>query len=178
MPIPERLTPGKATKNRTQRLLKLLDEISSTLEDNGDQENDRVRELILQWNEIACREHDFHEFRDFHAYTSKDDFIISAQRKAKYIEDFQYIESIELVNVIAQAEGTEPDIHYAVDLLDKNFPDGDASDLIFWPNYWFQDENMLHIELTPEETVGYLMALSGRTLQGAPEIELRYPYYN
>ncbi len=37
---------------------------------------------------------------------------------------------------------------------------------------------MLHIELTPEETVGYLMARSGRTLQGAPEIELRYPYYN
>lgn len=81
MPIPERLTPGKATKNRTQRLLKLLDEISSTLEDNGDQENDRVRELILQWNEIACREHDFHEFRDFHAYTAKMTLLFQPREK-------------------------------------------------------------------------------------------------
>ncbi|HIC7248739.1 TPA: hypothetical protein ACW2VC_004013, partial [Klebsiella variicola] len=59
-------------------------------------------------------------------------------------------------------------------LLEKNF-DANPSDLIYWPNEWFQDEYMLHADLTPEEIAGYLMAKSGRLLNDAPQIELRYP---
>lgn len=34
---------------------------------------------------------------------------------------------------------------------------------------------MLHVDLTPEEIAGYLMAKSGRWLSDAPQIELKYP---
>ncbi|UVW55581.1 hypothetical protein NYO12_21125 [Klebsiella variicola] len=49
------------------------------------------------------------------------------------------------------------------------------SDLIYWPDEWFQDKDMLHVDLTPEEIAGYLMAKSGRRLSDAPQIELKYP---
>jgi hypothetical protein len=42
-------------------------------------------------------------------------------------------------------------------VLEKNF-DANPSDLIYWPNEWFQDKDMLHVDLTPEEIAGYLMA--------------------
>lgn len=34
---------------------------------------------------------------------------------------------------------------------------------------------MIHVDLTPEEIAGYLMAKSGRLLSDAPQIDLRYP---
>lgn len=34
---------------------------------------------------------------------------------------------------------------------------------------------MLHVDLTPEEIAGYLMAKSGWLLSDAPQIDLRYP---
>lgn len=45
----------------------------------------------------------------------------------------------------------------------------------YWPNEWFQHEDMLQVDLTPEEIAGYLMAKSGRLLSNAPQIDLRYP---
>jgi hypothetical protein len=53
-------------------------------------------------------------------------------------------------------------------VLEKNF-DANPSDLIYWPDEWFQDKDMLHVDLTPEEIAGYLMAKSGRRLSDAPQ---------
>lgn len=58
-------------------------------------------------------------------------------------------------------------------LLEKNFH-GNPSDLIFWPDEWFQDPDMLDVELSVEEIACYLMVRSGRQLVDAPEIDLKY----
>jgi hypothetical protein len=79
-----------------------------------------------------------------------------------------------VAGIRCNAEGEESDVDYALGLQEKNFPNANASDLIYWPNEWFQDEGMLHVELSPEEFVGYLMEKSGRFFTDAPCIQLTH----
>ena len=88
--------------------------------------------------------------------------------------DLSWDELVQIIQFVCQAEGKESEQSYAPGLLEKNF-DANPSDLIYWPNEWFQDKDMLHVDLTPEEIAGYLMAKSGRRLSDAPQIELKYP---
>lgn len=88
--------------------------------------------------------------------------------------DLTWDELVQIISFVCNAEGKESEQSYALGLLEKNF-DANPSDLIYWPNEWFQDEDMLHVDLTPEEIAGYLMARSGRILSDAPQIDLRYP---
>lgn len=88
--------------------------------------------------------------------------------------DLSWDELIQIIQFVCQAEGKESEQSYALGLLEKNF-DANPSDLIYWPNEWFQDKDMLHVDLTSEEIAGYLMAKSGRRLSDAPHIELKYP---
>ena len=67
----------------------------------------------------------------------------------------------------------ESEQNFALSLLERNFH-GNPSDLIFCPNDWFQDPDMLHVELSTEEIARYLMARSGRQLIDAPKIDLKY----
>lgn len=92
----------------------------------------------------------------------------------KYYEDFTWQELVQIIDFLSKAEGKESEQNFALTLLEKNF-NSNPSDLIYWPDSWFQDPEMLHVDLSSEEIAGYLMARSGRLLADAPEIGLKYP---
>lgn len=92
----------------------------------------------------------------------------------KFYADFTWDELVQTLRWVSDAKSKESEQNFALALLEKNF-DGNPSDLIFWPDEWFQDPDMFHVDLTTEEIAGYLMARSGRYLADAPEIELKYP---
>ncbi|PHM39625.1 hypothetical protein Xmau_02633 [Xenorhabdus mauleonii] len=174
MPIPQRLKPYKPNEEEFARMESLLTQIEDKIFDHKNAHVPEIQELINEWNKNASREFEFHEFRDLHSYTDNESFIYSAFYKIKYIADLGFDEAMALVNIFSENNEHESDVYYAINLLEENFPDTNISDLIFWPDDWFQNETF-EAELTSEEILGYAMARSGRFLPDAPEIELKYP---
>lgn len=174
MTIPDRLRPENPDKKQHSFMADLLRTTLEKIYENKDIENNEISDLISLWNGHSARAFEFHEFRDFYAYTDEENFIRSAFHKENYVHDLSFDEAISLISFICNAEGEESDHDYALDLLETNFPNANASGLIYWPNEWFQDEEMLHLELSPEEFVGYLMEKSGRFLIDAPCIQLTH----
>lgn len=174
MAMPDRLRPIPATPKIRALMKDLLKQILDRIWDNQERENADIGALIQQWNGYASRAFEFHEFRDMHSHTSEANFLRTAFHQEKYVDDLSFEEACALADFICQCAGTESDTDYALGLLETNFPEANASDLIFWPNEWFGDEGMLHIELSSAQIVGYLMLASSRQLPDAPPIDLPY----
>lgn len=174
MPLPERMKPAKISRQKLKVLADAAEEILSQIDNGADEDDEGLKALIDDWNRQSVNPYEFSDFRDFSSWTSAKDFTRMAFNQEKYIEDLTWDELVQIISLVCNAEGKESEQSYALGLLEKNF-NANPSDLIYWPNEWFQDEDMLHVDLTPEEIAGYLMAKSGRLLNDAPQIDLRYP---
>jgi hypothetical protein len=174
MALPERLQPLRPNKQQRLTMNALLETLDNLIEQNRDEQDAEIIALIEQWNSLASRPYEFHEFRDFHSYTSADDFIRSAFHQDKYVQDLRFDEACALADFVCTSGGDDSDVNYALQLLESNFANANASDLIFWPDDWFNDPTLSHVELTPQDIVGYLMEKSARRLADAPPITLRY----
>lgn len=83
-----------------------------------------------------------------------------------------YQEAVDHIRWIRDPETEEDFQIYYLDLVDSTFPGANVSDLIFSPDIWFRDDEMLHAEFSDEELAEYLMAWTGKRLAGAEAIDL------
>ncbi|WP_256667532.1 MULTISPECIES: hypothetical protein [unclassified Pseudomonas] len=88
-----------------------------------------------------------------HSHTDAQNFIRTAFHQEKYVDDLSFEAACALTEFICKCEGTESDVGYALGLLETNFADANASDLIFWPEEWFGDPDMLHVDMSTAEIV-------------------------
>ncbi|HGM6858905.1 TPA: hypothetical protein ACKQDZ_000179 [Serratia rubidaea] len=174
MALPERMRPTKVSAQKVNELAKKAEQILSKIDEGVAEEDSVLKIMMAEWNSQVTCPYAFSDFRDFSSWTSAREFTRMAFNSAKFYADFSWNELIQTINCLLDSKAKESEQHAALFLLKKNF-DGNPSDLIFWPDAWFQNPDMLHVELTTEEIAGYLMARSGRKLTDAPEIELRYP---
>lgn len=175
MPLPDRLKPVHPTATLRSLMKDLVRKIVEKIDECKEEEDPEIIELITQWNSHSTRAFEFHEFRDFYSYTDEKSFIKTAFHKPAYVPDLSLTEVLALIDYVCGAEGDDADQNYALNLLEENFPNANVSDLIYWPNEWFQDETMLHVELSSEEIAAYLMKRSGRSWADAPDVQLAYP---
>lgn len=92
------------------------------------------------------------------------------------VADLTYPELRAVLEGLLPARLSEAEQSYYLGWLEANLPGSNVSDLIYWPNEWFKDQSMLHVELTPDQLLGYAMRASGQVIPGAPEdVELPYP---
>lgn len=174
MLLPERMRPTKVSSKKIKELANKAEQILSKIDEGASEEDDVLKMMMVEWNsQVACP-YAFSDFRDFSSWTSAKEFTRMAFNLGKFYEDFTWDELVQTINCVCSAEGKESEQNIALSLLIENFH-GNPSDLIFWPNHWFQDPDMLHVDMTTEEIAGYLMARSGRQLIDVPEIELKYP---
>lgn len=174
MPLPERMKPANVSSKKIKALASQAEEILSRIDEGAEEDDEGLKALMDEWNsQVACP-CKFSDFRDFSSWTSAQEFTRMAFNLEKFYEDFTWDELVQIIRLVCTSEGKESDQNFALRLLKQNF-EGNPSDLIFWPNEWFQDPEMLHVDLSAEEIAGYLMARSGRQLTDAPEIELKYP---
>ncbi|BEM57524.1 hypothetical protein SME22J_13850 [Serratia marcescens] len=174
MPLPDRMRPTKVSSKKINELANNAKQILSRIDEGFDEQDSVLDAMIVEWNsQVACP-YAFSDFRDFSSWASAKEFTRMAFNLEKFYADFTWDELVQTLRCVSDAKSKESEQNFALALLEKNF-DGNPSDLIFWPNEWFQDPDMFHIELTTEEIAGYLMARSGRHLADAPEIELKYP---
>lgn len=174
MPLPERMRPTKVSSKKINELSKNAEMILSKIDEGSDQEDPILMTMMLEWNNQVTCPCTFTDFRDFSSWTSAREFTRMAFNLDKFYPDFTWEELIQTIQFICDCEGKESEQNFALSLLERNF-EGNPSDLIFWPDSWFQNPEMLDVELSSEEIAGYLMARSGRYVTDAPEIELRYP---
>ncbi|NIF23074.1 hypothetical protein [Candidatus Pantoea multigeneris] len=174
MPLPERFQLVKISRQKIMVLADTAEEILSQIDTGTNEDDEGLKAMIADWNGQVINPQTFSDFRDFSSWTSAKNFARMAFNQEKYISDLTWGELIQIINFVCHAEGKESEHSYALGLLEKNF-DANPSDLIYWPDAWFQDKDMFHVDLTPEEMAAYLMAKSGRFLSDAPQIDLRYP---
>ncbi|MCE0828273.1 hypothetical protein LVQ78_19820 [Buttiauxella sp. A2-C2_NF] len=174
MPLPERMKPTKVSSKKIKELANKAEQILSKIDDGASEEDAVLKMMMVEWNsQVACP-YEFSDFRDFSSWTNAREFTRMAFNLEKFYEDLTWDELLQTINCVRNAKGKESEQSFALSLLEENFH-GNPSDLIFWPDHWFQAPNMLHVDLTTEEIAGYLMARSDRQLADAPEIELKYP---
>ncbi|HFF9488235.1 hypothetical protein PTR91_12130 [Serratia bockelmannii] len=174
MPLPNRMRPTKVSSKKINELANKAKQILSRIDEGFDEQDSVLEAMIVEWNsQVACP-YAFSDFRDFSSWTSAKEFTRMAFNLEKFYVDFTWDELVQTLRCVSDAKSKESEQNFALALLEKNF-DGNPSDLIFWPDEWFQDPDMFHVDLTTEEIAGYLMARSGRHLADAPEIELNYP---
>ncbi|HVL15883.1 MAG TPA: hypothetical protein VM529_25145 [Gemmata sp.] len=171
MPIPDRLRPPPPTAEEMAHYSDLC------LRIEGGSANAETSEMIDRWNRRAARPYSHDEFRYYQASTSCESFVTTMLLgKPSVIPDLTYGELRDVVETVMTAAASEAELNYFIEWLEANLPDSNITNLIYWPNHWFNDESLLHAELNPDQILAYAMMRSGRLIPGAPEnVPLPYP---
>lgn len=167
MPLPERLKPIRPNRKKMKEMAVLLQSITDCIYNGAAEEDEKLQLLMSEWNRQSLRPFEYHEFRDFHSYTDAKEFTKSALNKEKYVNDLTFEEFLAIISFVCNAEGSEADGNYALFFLKENF-NANPSDLIYYPNEWFNNPELFHVDLSNEEIAGYLKEKSGRHLPDAP----------
>ncbi|ESL21023.1 hypothetical protein MLQ87_13865 [Escherichia coli] len=173
MAIPERMRPVKVTSKKIRELAQKAKEILAAIDGGASEKDAFLKEMIDEWNSQVVCPYEFSDFRDFSSWTKANEFTRIAFNLEKFYADFTWKELVQTINCVCDPKSKESEQNFALSLLERNFH-GNPSDLIFWPDEWFQDPDMLDVELSAEEIACYLMVRSGRQLVDAPEIDLKY----
>lgn len=171
MPIPARLQPPTPSAEEMREYTELSRQIEAGLEDRAD-----VSELLAHWDARAGRAYPPSDFR-YHGAVSTETFVGTMLLGAPaFVPDVTYAELREVVAAVSTAELSEAVLHYFVAWLDVNLPNAGTTNLMYWPNEWFNDESLLHAELSDDQILAYAMAKSGRCVPGAPAgVPMPYP---
>lgn len=175
--IPKRLKLTNADPKQYTLAVKLCTEIESLLEEEKD-----AHLLIAEWNNKISTHfiYEADDFKYYYASISRDTFIRKALSPLAMFDDLlTYTESLAILDSIGTAEYPEHELDYYLEVLDANFPNGEVSDLLYWPNEWFVNGVDLHVELSNKQIVYCLSCYTNRWFKEQakevvlpPEVEL------
>jgi len=108
-----------------------------------------------EFNRRANTQLDRFEFQGIYGGMNHSEWVkeVLSRVHQKLVPDISRHELIEIVRRISVGEGAESDTHFYLGLLRANLPGVQISDLIFYPERFFNDKNYLHRKMTPEEIV-------------------------
>jgi hypothetical protein len=181
MAIPPRFRLKHSSETLVREMCGLCTDIERAIENGVD-----VSELLAKWHEHASRRYDPAEFTSYWKAVDREEFVREALNpRPKIVEDLLYAEAADVLASISAAEPSENELSYYLEWLDLQFPEANISDLIYWPDEWFDDPALVRnangsfkreAELSIDQMLGYAMAKSGRSLPGAPvDIVLPFP---
>lgn len=167
--IPPRLAMPRPSEDDVREMCALCD----ALENAAIARAPELPTLLARWNARAGRAYEPIEFRAYYGAMSTRDFVEQAlSPRPALVTDLSFDEAVCVVEAVSKAALSEAETDYFLRWLDAQFVGGQADDLIFWPDVWFDDERVLQHELTSAQIVTALSQRAGRTLPGAPAIEL------
>jgi hypothetical protein len=171
MPIPARLRPLTPSREEFSEYTELSRQIEHAIEDRAD-----VSELLARWNARAGRTYQLSDF-NYHGAIDRDTFVAEMLLgEPALVPDLNYEELREVLRSAVGNELSEAVASYFLNWLEANLPGANISDLIYWPNQWFNDDAMLQVELTPDQILAYAIAKSGRSFPDAPTgVPMPYP---
>ncbi|MFO0905201.1 MAG: hypothetical protein U0939_19495 [Pirellulales bacterium] len=181
MAIPSRFRVKSPTKKAMLELRRLAQQIERALERQED-----AAPLLAQWNEQACREYAPSEFQTYWKSTDLDAFVREALCPSpRKVDDLKYREALAVLKAMLEEGLTSAKQTYYLEWLEVQFPGANMSDLIYWPDEWFDDPSYVRnpdgsfnpdAQLTLDQLLAYAQAKSGRQLRGAPaDVPLPFP---
>jgi hypothetical protein len=171
MPIPARLRPLTPSREEFGEYMELSRQIEHGLEFRED-----VSELLARWNARAGRTYPPSDF-NYHGAIDRETFVGEMLLgQPRLVPDLTYDELREVLRSVRAVELSEAVQSHFLNWLEVNLPGANISDLIYWPNEWFNDEAMLHVELSDDRMLAYAMAKSGRHFPDAlAGVTMPYP---
>lgn len=181
MVVPARFRVTKPTKKLVLEMIDLCNSIERASGGSLEQ-----YELIAKWNQRTNRRYERHEFENYWRSIDQKVFVKEALcPSAKYVADLTYPEARAILEAIRNATLPEQLISYYLDFLDRQFPNCRVSDLIYWPDCWFDDPSMFRgvdgafqseSNFTSAQILNYLMKKSLRQLpEAAVDVLLPFP---
>jgi hypothetical protein len=142
------LLPPRLDSERVERLAELAAELDGFVGSGEDRQA-----LVDDFNRGAGTEFVFRDFQGIYGGTDHETWVrtVLSSPAAQPIPHVTREELVEVTRRIANVEGEEHEVNFWLQLLKANVPDPAVSDLIFWPNLYFNDEEVR--ELTPEQIV-------------------------
>jgi hypothetical protein len=181
MAIPERLKLRPVSRQIVDDMSALCDQIERELESG-----ETAAVLLDRWHSHARRRCEPSDFRTYWKAVSKETFVLDALNpEPAFDQDVVYSEALAVLDAIANAAAPESEISYYLAWLEAQFPGSNISDLIYWPDQWFDDGSLFldangafkpESSLSNDQILGYAMAKSGRKLPRAPkDVALPFP---
>ncbi|MDQ8192497.1 hypothetical protein [Roseibacillus persicicus] len=94
------------------------------------------------------------------------------QEAPRIVDDLRYEELVAMIEAIGDPDIDEDLGFYYIELIELNLPGAEVSDLIFWPQEWFQDKAMREVDMEADEIANYILSWTGKHLPGAEAVEL------
>jgi hypothetical protein len=180
MAIPPRFRATKPTKKLVREMTELCTSIERAVRGTAEQ-----NELIAKWNQKTARQYQLHEFENYWRSIDQAVFVREALCPAAvYVADLTYPEAYDILSEICQATLPEYLMSYYLEFIDVQFPNSRASDLIYWPDNWFDDASCVRdptgafkpeSNLSTEQILHYLMAKANRQLPNS-KVEVSLPF--
>ena len=143
------LMPPKHDKRLIRRLAELADQLDGCSPDLRD-----CNALRSEFNRLAGPSLDARDF-SFSGATDAETFVrgVLASPIDLRVADITRSELLEMLRRVCEADGTAHQIDFWIDMLRINIPDDRISDLIFWPDEYFEGDPQApsDLELTPEQ---------------------------
>jgi hypothetical protein len=173
MPIPSRFQLTPPSKSLVREMCNLCSEISRLVEQRED-----PSVLLAQWHRHANHEFKPVDFVSYAGAVDQETFVRDALNpRPRFVADLQYSEAAAVLESVVLVDVTESESSHFLEWLDVQFPGIGISDLIYWPDQWFDNPLLIRdaqggfrpeAELSTDQVLGYAMAKSGRALPGAP----------
>lgn len=174
MKIPDRIKFTMPSDEEVHEYMEICNSIENAVHTKSD-----FSSMIEQWNSRCEREYEPIEFTTYYGASSTEVFVREALLPTPVkISDLTYEEIFSVFDAVLSGDLTEPELSYYLSWLDVNFPNSNISDLIYWPDQWFNDEKLLQLELSTEQIIAYAMIASTREFDEVPKVELPLPVPN
>ena len=115
--------------------------------------------MLEQFNREAGTTCEFEVFQGVYGAMNHDEFvrILLSSPYEKVIPDITYDELLEIITRVYNAQGSVSHTNFWISLLEKNLPDPRISELIYWPDQYFNDDQ--HSNLSPKEMLDIALAV-------------------
>ena len=108
---------------------------------------------LAEFNRLAGTSMGMEEFQGVYSAVDPDVFVrdVLARPYVRSFADITRAELVEITRRVMAGQGSENAVSFWLLMLAANLPDPNVSDLIYWPDVYFEDGERR--ELTPEQVV-------------------------
>lgn len=145
------LRPDLMPPSLDESLVARLTELSEQI-DCGHRE--QTREQLAAFNRQAMTELEFIDFQGIYGGQDHDTWVrkVLATPYERRVADVTKQELVELARRVMEGVGADHEVEFWLSMLAINIPNERVSDLIFWPNEYFNDINYSQ-RLSPEQVI-------------------------
>ena len=161
MDLRPELMPPILDKAKVARLAK----VAARLDGDSSRQDD-----LAEFNREAVTNLEWIDFQGIYGAQDYDTWVqeVLGRPHSKLIPDITRAELVEMARRVMENEGEEHEVSFWLGMLEKNLPDPDVVNLIYWPGEYFGDGDNSR-EMTPEQVIDTALSYNKADQPEPPE---------